>query len=98
MKVHISVDYEGCAGIFSWIERSDMDMGGHLAILRKIMTGETNAAISGVLDAVPGAEIVVADSHETARNLLPEELNPRSELIGGWPRALGMVESTRPST
>ncbi|MCU0723121.1 MAG: M55 family metallopeptidase [Planctomycetes bacterium] len=92
MKVLISVDYEGIAGIFSWPDRGDMDLGQHLTILRRLMTEETNAAILGVLDADPDAEIVVGDSHDTARNLLPESLHPRAELIGGWPRELSMVE------
>jgi D-amino peptidase len=92
MKVLISVDYEGISGIFSWPDKNDMDLGGQIAILRRLMTEETNAAILGVLDAAPSAEIIVGDSHDTARNLLPESLHPRAELIGGWPRALSMVE------
>jgi len=97
MKVMISVDYEGIAGIFTWPDKSDVDLGEHLAILRRLMTEETNAAIQGVLDAAPDAEIVVGDSHETARNILPESLHPRAELIGGWPRELSMVEGVDPS-
>lgn len=92
MKVHISVDYEGCAGIFNWIDRGDEDNAGHAAASRRIMTEEANAAVLGILDTFPYAEIVVADSHGGARNILPESLHPKAELIGGWPRTQGMVE------
>ncbi|MHC5040445.1 MAG: M55 family metallopeptidase [Planctomycetota bacterium] len=92
MKIHISVDYEGCAGVFKWIGRNDPDAGGHLSIRRRLMTEEVNAAIEGVLAVDPEAEILVADSHGSARNLLPETLHTRAELIGGWPRVQGMVE------
>ena len=58
---------------------------------RKLMTAEINAAIEGALEA--GAQkIVVNDSHGTMRNILPEELHEKAELITGSPKPLSMMQ------
>ncbi|MFJ2864181.1 M55 family metallopeptidase [Kitasatospora sp. NPDC087314] len=89
MKVLISVDMEGVSGIVHPTEtdpdRYDYERG------RALMTAEANAAIAGVLDAEPTAEVRVADAHGPFRNLLPEELNRRAYLVRGKPRPLGML-------
>ncbi|MCY3836742.1 MAG: M55 family metallopeptidase, partial [Anaerolineaceae bacterium] len=71
MKVLISVDMEGVAGV---VHSEDVMMEGEeYQRARRWMTAEANAAIAGAKDA--GAkEIVVADSHGYMRNLLIEEL------------------------
>jgi len=81
LKVFISVDMEGITGVVHWEDvRRD---GKDYDYFRKIMTKETNAAIEGALKA--GAkEIIVRDSHGSARNLLPEMLNKNSKLIRDW--------------
>jgi D-amino peptidase len=57
---------------------------------RRLMTLEANAAIEGVFDG--GAdEVVVNDSHGTQRNLLPELLDPRAQVITGSPKPQGMM-------
>ncbi|MFE9887249.1 M55 family metallopeptidase [Streptomyces scopuliridis] len=89
MKVLISVDMEGISGIVHPVEtnpdRYDYERG------RALMTAEANAVIAGVLEAEPTAEVLVADSHGTYRNLLPEELDRRAHLVRGKPRPLGML-------
>ncbi len=51
------------------------------------MTDQVNAAIRGCLDAGAG-EIVVADGHGNAQNILPDELDEHAQLIRGFPRPL----------
>lgn len=89
MKVFLSVDLEGVSGIVHATEtRPD---GYDYARARALMTAEANAAIAGVLDAEPAAEVLVADAHGPFRNLLPEELDRRAHLVRGKPRPLGML-------
>jgi len=90
MKVYISVDIEGVAGV---IDRSQgMVDGGHAFELgRALMMGETNAAIEGAL-AAGATEIVVNDSHAVMRNLLPTQLHPKATLIQGRIKNWFMVE------
>ncbi|MCK4798107.1 MAG: M55 family metallopeptidase [Spirochaetes bacterium] len=81
LKVFISVDMEGITGVVNWedVRRDGKDYG----YFREVMTKETNAAIEGAIEA--GAkEIIVRDSHGSARNLLPEMLNKNSKLIRDW--------------
>ncbi|MBE1487302.1 M55 family metallopeptidase [Plantactinospora soyae] len=89
LRVLISADLEGVSGIVHVVETNpggyDYERG------RALMTAEVNAAVAGVLDAVPDADVRVADAHGTFRNLLPEELDRRVRLIRGKPRPLGMM-------
>ena len=80
LKVFISVDMEGLAGVAT---ASDVNASGpDYQHFRKIMAAETNAAIEG---AVRGGatEIVVRDSHGGKQNLLPADLSQRAQLIRG---------------
>ena len=81
LKVFISVDMEGIAGVVIPEEtsRSGQDYG----YFRTIMTKETNAAIEGAL-AAGATKIVVRDSHGSARNILPELLNRNALLLRSW--------------
>ena len=80
-KVFISVDMEGITGVANWedVSRSGKDYD----LFRKIMTHETNAAIEGAL-AAGATDVVVRDSHSSARNLLPDLLNKNARLIRDW--------------
>lgn len=88
-KIYISVDMEGIGVIVSSAQtgpgRFEYERG------RKLMTAEVNAAIEGCLEAGAG-EIVVADSHGNAQNLIPEELNEKALLIRSFPRPLLQME------
>jgi D-amino peptidase len=55
------------------------------------MTGDVNAAVRGAC-AAGATEIVVADGHSHARNILIEELDPRARLNSGGPSPLAMVQ------
>lgn len=90
LKVFISVDMEGITGVINWedVSRDGKDYG----LFRRIMTEETNAAIEGAL-AAGATKIVVRDSHGSARNILPDLLNPNAELIRDWANSpLSMME------
>lgn len=91
MKVYISVDMEGCAGI---VHREQTDPKGYdYEIARRLMAAEANAAVAGAFDG-GASEVVVSDSHggNGKRNIIPTDLDPRAQLINGVPRRLGQVE------
>ena len=81
LKVFISVDMEGISGVIHWedVSRSGKDY----SLFRKLMTQETNAAIEGALEA-GATEILVRDSHGSARNILPDLLHHEAVLIRDW--------------
>lgn len=80
---------EGISGVVAWdqTERGKSDY----QVFRRYMTQEANAAIEGAL-AAGASKIVVTDSHDGGRNILPEELNPEARLITGGGKPMGMVE------
>ncbi|MEM3577526.1 MAG: M55 family metallopeptidase [Candidatus Bathyarchaeia archaeon] len=89
MKVFISADMEGVAGVVH--EEHVMRDGKEHERARRLMTQEVNAAIEGALEA--GAKtIVVNDSHGTMRNIIPEELHEAAELVTGSPKPLSMMQ------
>ena len=81
LKIFISVDMEGITGVVNW-EDVSRD-GKDYEYFRQITTKETNAAIEGALEA-GATEIIVRDSHGSARNILPEMLHKNSKLIRDW--------------
>lgn len=89
MKLYISTDFEGVAGIVDWdqimVGSHDYEMG------RRLLLGELNAAIDGALLA--GAQtILVNDSHSSMRNLDPEQLHGSASLLSGKHKPLYMME------
>ena len=89
-KVLISVDMEGIAGLVSG--ESTGRSGADYGYFRRIMSAEANAAVLGAFDA-GASEVVVRDSHGSARNILPDLLDPRARLIRDWSGGpLSMVE------
>ena len=92
MRIYLSVDMEGLAGVAHpkqvsfgpGVDRVDYDRS------RRLMAGEANAAIGAAFDA--GAhEVVVNDSHWQMRNLRAEDLDPRARLLIG-DKPLSMTE------
>lgn len=89
MKVYISADIEGVAGVVHG-EHTVRDGKEH-DYARKLMTEEVNACIQGAIEA--GAdEIVVNDSHGTMRNIYPDQVHSKAKLLMGAPKKLAMVE------
>jgi len=93
MRVYISVDMEGVAGVAHEDQTDPIEPrhAGDYNRFRRLMTSEANAAIAGALEAGAKA-VLVNDSHWLMRNLLAEELNPAAELLSGGPKRLSMVE------
>ena len=81
LKVFISVDMEGVAGVIHWedVSRSGKDY----SLFRRLMTQEANAAVEGAY-AAGATEILVRDSHGSARNILPDLLHPEPVLLRDW--------------
>ena len=90
MKVFISADMEGIAGVVS-PEHTRIEGKEHERA-RRLMTGEVNGAIEGILKACKPQSIVVNDSHATMCNIIPEELHEAAELITGSPKPSAMME------
>ena len=89
MKVFISVDMEGIAGVVTGEQLGPS--GFEYQRAREWMTGEAIAAIEGAKEA--GAqEIVVADSHGNGQNLLIDRFPPDVTIVRAWPRPLGMMQ------
>lgn len=88
MKVYISVDIEGVAGVSGGTQISE-DKRDY-SRMRHLMTMEANAAIEGAFAA--GADyILVNDAHGPMTNILIEDLDTRAELISGRPKPLQML-------
>jgi len=89
MKVFLSTDMEGTAGVVDW-EQCVGD-GPQAAAGRKLLLAEVNAAIEGAI-AGGATEIVVNDSHATMRNLPPAELAGQAAYISGSHKPLYMMQ------
>jgi D-amino peptidase len=81
MKVFISADIEGTAGITNWDEarKPHADYPEH----RQQMTREVLAACDGA-NAAGAKEILIKDAHATGRNILQADLPENVRLIRGW--------------
>jgi D-amino peptidase len=81
LKVFISVDMEGISGVIHWedVSRNGKDYD----LFRKLMTEEANAAVEGAI-AAGATEMLVRDSHGSARNILPDSLHPEAILLRDW--------------
>jgi len=93
MRIYISVDMEGIAGVVHEDQTNPVDSrcAGEYGRFRRLMTQEANAAIEGAL-AGGATQILVNDSHWTMRNLLAEELHSAAELLAGGPKTWSMME------
>ncbi|MDQ3043820.1 MAG: M55 family metallopeptidase [Chloroflexota bacterium] len=99
MKVLISADMEGTCGVVSWVQVMPPEVAGasetsstvEYERARLRLTREVNAAIEGAL-AGGADEVIVNESHDGMRNLLPEELHPSCRFISGSDKELGMMQ------
>jgi D-amino peptidase len=100
VKVLISADMEGTCCVVSWVQVMPPEVGAQPSNqseydrARLRMTREVNAAIEGALEA--GAEeVIVNDSHDGMRNLIPEELHPSVRFISGSDKEFGMMQGVQ---
>jgi D-amino peptidase len=92
VKVFLSVDMEGVAGISHPNPTARDDKGYPDAVA--LMVGEANAAIDGAFEG-GATEVVVNDSHGGMYNLRPAELDRRARVLQGQ-KAWSMVEGAGP--
>jgi D-amino peptidase len=88
-KVFISVDMEGISGV---VQPAQLGPDGfEYQRAREWMTGEVNAAITGIRESGP-AEVVVCDSHGNGQSVLIDRLPDDVRLVRGFPRPLEMMQ------
>jgi D-amino peptidase len=89
MKVFISFDMEGVAGIVDWSQCRGP--GPAYEQGRRLLLGEVNAAIDGAM-AAGATEIICNDSHGTMNNLDPAELGGQASYVSGRHKPLYMMQ------
>jgi D-amino peptidase len=89
MKVFLSSDMEGTAGVVDW--EQCIGPGPEAAAGRELLLAEVNAAIEGAL-AGGATEIVVNDSHANMRNLPPGQLLGGASYISGSHKPMYMMQ------
>jgi D-amino peptidase len=89
MKVYISVDMEGAAGV---VHGDQCTRGKHgYDAAAELMTLEANAAALGAFDA-GATEVLINDSHGDMRNLHLDRLDPRVQVLSGNLKQFSMAE------
>lgn len=89
MKIFISSDMEGTAGVVDWAQcRPGQEEYGYY---RTLLQAEVNAAIEGA-EAAGASEFLVNDSHSTMRNLLPDQLAGQARYLSGRHKPLYMMQ------
>ncbi|WP_112238634.1 M55 family metallopeptidase [Kribbella monticola] len=89
MKVFLSTDMEGTAGVVDW--EQCRGPGAEYEYYRGQLQAEVNAAIDGAL-AAGATEFLVNDSHSTMQNLRPDQLHGRAGYLSGRHKPLYMME------
>ena len=90
MKIWISFDMEGVAGIVDW-DQCRPSGGARYDVGCRLLLDEVNAAIEGAL-AGGATEVVLNDSHGTMANLDPRALAGTASYIAGRHKPLYMMQ------
>ncbi len=89
MKIFISSDMEGTAGVVDW---DQVLAGGHLYdYYPGLLTNEINAAIEGAREA-GATEFLVNDSHSKMQNLRPDRLAGNARYLSGRYKPMYMMQ------
>ncbi|NLW06538.1 MAG: M55 family metallopeptidase [Clostridia bacterium] len=91
MRVYLSVDMEGIAGVTNW-EQVEARGGVEYQCYRHLLTAEVNSAVEAALKA-GASSVTVNDAHGSMQNLVLDSLHPQAQLISGYPKRLGMMEA-----
>jgi D-amino peptidase len=90
LKLYVSVDMEGIAGVVS--PEQTRSTGFEYNAFRELMTQEARAAVDAAI-AAGATEVVVSDSHGSGQNILPDRLPANNvTLVRSFPRPLGMMQ------
>ncbi len=82
MRIYIMTDLEGVAGVLNFADWCTPE-SRYYEVAKELLTREVNAAIAGFFDG-GATEVVVADGHGHG-GINPLLLDPRAELMRGWP-------------
>ena len=88
LKIYISVDMEGVAGVVTADQLGPT--GFEYERFRHFMTNETLAAIRAAKES-GATEVVVSDSHGNGESLLIDEFPKDVRIVRSWPRHGGMM-------
>ncbi|MBN2301805.1 MAG: M55 family metallopeptidase [Lentisphaerae bacterium] len=93
MKVFIITDLEGPAMVSTFAQTIDHEDQPHIKGEAMLMlTGEVNAAVDGILEAEPNADVMVWDAHG-AGGIIAEKFHKKAKLIPrGTPNAIGKLD------
>ena len=89
MKVYISSDMEGTAGVVDWDQC--VAGGAQYPYYTELLTGEINAAIEGAMQA-GATEFLVNDAHSKMANLKPDALAGRAGYLSGRYKPMYMMQ------
>lgn len=85
----ISADMEGATGV-TWT--ADVAVGTEQwQRFRRMFTGDVNACVEG-LAAGGATDVLVNEAHDSQRNLLLEDLDPRARMLTGRHKPLSMMQ------
>ena len=88
MKIFISADLEGIAGVAG---SGQLGENSHdMPRVRRLLTAEVNATIEGAFQG-GATEILVNDGHGNGANILADELDPRARLMIGFNQPLSQM-------
>ena len=83
-KVYMITDMEGVAGIYDSELQVEPFQSPRWEESRKLLTGEVNAAVEGLL-AGGASDVVVWDGHDSGRSLSVLDIHPKARLLTGRP-------------
>jgi D-amino peptidase len=80
LKIHIITDLEGAAMVFGFHQTRGVDGSPANAEAKRILTGEVNACIDGILDEDPKADVLVWDGHGSG-GIVYEQFHDKARLL-----------------
>ena len=92
MKIYISCDMEGVAGVCSWQQVDARKYTPEYFIYQKHMTAEVRAALDGARDA-GATDILINDSHGPMRNIILDEMPDDVRIVFGNRKPFSMVQN-----
>ncbi len=94
MKVYVSSDMEGTAGVVDWSQCLAPEP--EYEYYRGLLQAEVNAAIDGAMSA-GATTFLVNDSHSSMQNLRPDALLGRARYLSGRHKPMYMMQGLDPS-
>jgi D-amino peptidase len=94
MRLYLSTDMEGVAGVSSWQQVDARTPHPEYAIYRRYYTREVAAAIDGARRS-GAADVLVNDSHGPMRNFLFEDLPENIRVVFGNRKPFSMVQDAQ---